>query len=264
MNTYVTRRIYSWIHPVAFWVSFSWRVGGTEVTRVRDIRGNWVRDIWSVVQLASWWYLEDSSSWHLGCHSVCDSRSWHLECHSAGELVVFRWLEFVTCGDMSLWHLESWWYLGDSSSWHLGDLSPHIWMSHIIQMNESCLTMSLSASSWHLGDLSAHIWMSHITDMNESRVTMNLSASHVPHVNASCYCQTYGWVLHCVAVCCSGLQCVAVYCSVLQCVAVRCSVLQCVAVCCSVRPRFEKPRSGRPRTERFPTTFLGARQADGL
>ena len=67
--------------------------------------------------------------------------------------------------------------------------------------------------------------------------------------NVSYICK-YGYVLQCVAVCCSVLQCVAVCCSVLPLIFVYgnlgvrrmyliyahmdmcCSVLQCVAVCC--------------------------------
>ena len=48
---------------------------------------------------------------------------------------------------------------------------------------------------------------------------------------------TFGSVLRCVAVCCSGVECVAraAVCScMLQCVAVCCSGLQFSAVCCSV------------------------------
>jgi len=74
-------------------------------------------------------------------------------------------------------------------------------------------------------------------------VTFHTSMSHTSHTSMShvpVACRGYrrqcGWVLQCVAVCCSALQCVCVVvcCSVLQCAAVCCSAWQCIAVRYSV------------------------------
>jgi len=65
---------------------------------------------------------------------------------------------------------------------------PHIWMSHVTRMNESCHTFEWVMSIYEC--VMSHVWMSHVTRMNESRhtyewVTSHIRMSHVAHIRIS-------------------------------------------------------------------------------
>jgi len=135
-------------------------------------------------------------------------------------------------------HMSRMWHTCISSTWHIETMRscdtrvlvardtyecvvPHVWMSHVTHMNESCHTYE-----WVM----SHVWMSQDTQINESchthgRVMSHVWMSHVTHRRGRTRAKK---TLDCL------LSCSKVCCSVLQCVAVCCSVLQCVAVCCSV------------------------------
>jgi len=63
----------------------------------------------------------------------------------------------------------------------------HIWVRHVICMNESCHTYECEIVLWH-------IWMNRVTHMSASCeiVSWHIWVSHVTHMSASCH--TYEWV----------------------------------------------------------------------
>ena len=80
---------------------------------------------------------------------------------------------------------------------------PHIWVSHVTRMNESCHTMLQDNCCNHIYEwVMPHVWMSHVTRMNESCHTMlqdnccnhiyewvmpHIWVSHVTRMNESCH-----------------------------------------------------------------------------
>ena len=142
-----------------------------------------VMDMWYVYHRIMWCRdLMSCICGELSCHSelmsfICREVSYHCElsCHSAYMHNVPLSLTCQSCAaifDMS----------------HACPM-PHIRMSHVSHVNESCHTYD-----WVM----SHIWMGHVTHMNESChtyewVMAHIWMSHVSHMNESCH--TYEWVM---------------------------------------------------------------------
>ena len=93
------------------------------------------------------------------------------------------WLSHVTCMNESC-HTHEW-------------VMSHVWISHATHVSESCPIyrwVMWDINQWVMSNMDewvmSHAWMSHVTHMNESYHTW---MSHFIHIHESCH--TYEWVM---------------------------------------------------------------------